>query len=93
MRFLACLAVNKIKAMTENRINSIIVGKPQKPIKTSISLPASKSISNRLLIIKELSGKDLNILNISKSDDTTLLNDLLLKIKETTVSESSDNTV
>ena len=79
--------------MTENRINSIIVGKPQKPIKTSISLPASKSISNRLLIIKELSGKDLNILNISKSDDTTLLNDLLLKIKETTVSESSDNTV
>jgi 3-phosphoshikimate 1-carboxyvinyltransferase len=93
LRFLACLAVNKIKAMTENRINSIIVGKPQKPIKTSISLPASKSISNRLLIIKELSGKDLNILNISKSDDTTLLNDLLLKIKETTVSESSDNTV
>lgn len=74
-------------------MNSINVGKPKKPIKTSISLPASKSLSNRLLIIKELSDKDFNIINISKSDDTKLLNNLLLKINESFNSGKKDNTI
>lgn len=74
-------------------MKAINVSKPQKPIKTNISLPASKSISNRLLIIKELSEKDFTILKISKSDDTKLLNDLLLKINKTLNSETKDNTI
>jgi len=72
-------------------MKTISVGKNQKPIKESISIPSSKSISNRLLIIKELTDKDFNILNISKSDDTKLLNDLLLKIKETSNSGKKSN--
>ncbi len=77
----------------QKRMKAINVSKPQKPIKTNISLPASKSISNRLLIIKELSEKDFTILKISKSDDTKLLNDLLLKINKTLNSETKDNTI
>jgi len=72
-------------------MKTINVSKPQKPIKTSISVPASKSLSNRLLIIKGLTDKDFNIENISKSDDTKLLNDLLLKIKESLNSEEKSN--
>ena len=35
-----------------------------------VSLPASKSISNRVLIIRALAGGHSRILNIAKCDDT-----------------------
>ena len=38
-----------------------------------IHLPASKSISNRLLIIRALCEEDFNIYNLSKSNDTRVL--------------------
>jgi 3-phosphoshikimate 1-carboxyvinyltransferase len=44
---------------------------------TTIHLPGSKSISNRILIIKALSGLDFTIKNSSDSDDTKHLNEAL----------------
>jgi 3-phosphoshikimate 1-carboxyvinyltransferase len=60
-------------------MKSIVLSKPDKTLKGSIQLPASKSISNRLLMIRALSGKDFNINNLSDADDTLLL----LKLLET----------
>jgi 3-phosphoshikimate 1-carboxyvinyltransferase len=58
-------------------MKSIVLSKPDKTLKGSIRLPASKSISNRLLMIRALSGKDFNINNLSQADDTLLLQKLL----------------
>jgi 3-phosphoshikimate 1-carboxyvinyltransferase len=44
-----------------------------KKIKGTIILPASKSISNRLLIMKALSDKGFTIENLSDSDDTQVM--------------------
>ena len=46
-----------------------------------VDLPSSKSISNRLLIIRFLSGKNWRIENLSTADDTVLLNDILEKVE------------
>jgi 3-phosphoshikimate 1-carboxyvinyltransferase len=46
-------------------------------ITCNVMLPASKSISNRLLIIRHLSGVDFPISNLSEADDTKLLLHLL----------------
>ncbi len=43
----------------------------------SIDLPTSKSISNRVLIINELAGSQLKINNLSQSDDTQVLANIL----------------
>lgn len=48
-----------------------------KPITGNILLPGSKSISNRVLIIKELSGLNFTIHNLSNSEDTQLLKEAL----------------
>lgn len=41
-----------------------------KPVNKTIQLPASKSISNRLLIIQALTEKKFHIKNLSQADDT-----------------------
>ena len=46
-----------------------------KKIKGDIILPASKSISNRLLIIKALANQAFQISNLSNSDDTKVMLD------------------
>ena len=46
---------------------------PTNIVNCEINLPSSKSISNRLLIIKALSKDNFTIHNISKSDDTKVL--------------------
>ncbi|MES2566178.1 MAG: 3-phosphoshikimate 1-carboxyvinyltransferase [Bacteroidota bacterium] len=51
--------------------------KPSKLISAEINLPGSKSISNRVLIIKALSNLDFTIQNLSDSDDTQHLNKAL----------------
>lgn len=43
------------------------------PSNVEISLPASKSISNRLLIMRALSGDVISIENLSDADDTHIL--------------------
>lgn len=49
------------------------LGAPEKLIRAEINLLASKSISNRALIIRALSGKDFPIENLSEADDTKIL--------------------
>lgn len=58
-------------------MKSIIISKPDKILKGSIRLPASKSISNRLLMIRAICGNDFTINNISKAEDTLLLQKLI----------------
>ena len=50
----------------------------RKRLNATVHLPSSKSISNRLLIIKALSGKKFSIKNLSEADDTKLLQELLV---------------
>jgi 3-phosphoshikimate 1-carboxyvinyltransferase len=50
---------------------------PSKIIKGEITLPSSKSISNRLLIIQALCEKEFPIINISDSSDTIVLQNAL----------------
>ena len=47
--------------------------KPEHVTRGTVALPASKSISNRLLIINALSGNRCRISNLSESDDTAVL--------------------
>jgi len=49
------------------------VSHPTKVVECEIDLPSSKSISNRLLIIKSLCEEDFSITNLSVSDDTKSL--------------------
>ena len=49
------------------------VSHPTKIVNCEVNLPSSKSISNRLLIIKALCKEDFEIKNLSTSDDTQIL--------------------
>lgn len=53
-----------------------------KKIKTHVSLPASKSLSNRLLIIRALCDDGFTIENLADADDTKILEQCLQKIHE-----------
>ncbi len=53
------------------------VSHPSKIVECEIDLPASKSISNRLLIIKALCKKPFSIKNLSKAEDTQVLSNAL----------------
>ncbi len=55
--------------------------KPLSAVHGEISLPGSKSISNRVLMIKALSGSSFDLENLSDSDDTRHLLDALRAIK------------
>lgn len=46
---------------------------PEGNIKASIELPGSKSISNRVLMIREISGLPIHFKNLSDAEDTILL--------------------
>lgn len=54
-------------------VKTCIVGKDDRRLTGEITLPASKSISNRLMIIHALCGGDFMIRNLSRSDDTWLM--------------------
>lgn len=49
------------------------ITKPDNQLKGTIAVPASKSLSNRLLIINALSCKPVKLLNLSDSDDTQIV--------------------
>jgi len=55
-----------------------IVSKPDQTLKGSIVLPASKSISNRALIIHALSDSPYPIENLSDSDDTQVMSQVFI---------------
>lgn len=50
---------------------------PEGKVSGQITIGGSKSISNRALIIRALSQQDFRIINLSKSDDTRILQTLL----------------
>jgi len=51
-------------------LNSIKIEGPQSPIDAALSIGGSKSISNRVLLIRALCNKGFDIQNLSDSDDT-----------------------
>ena len=55
---------------------------PRFPINCSINLSGSKSLSNRLLLLKEILDLKIDLKNLSDSEDTTLLLKALRQIKE-----------
>ncbi|HZX62549.1 MAG TPA: 3-phosphoshikimate 1-carboxyvinyltransferase [Bacteroidales bacterium] len=63
-------------------MKTFTIKKTDRNLVGSIRLPSSKSISNRLLIIRALASNGFDIEHLSDSDDTLLLQDLLQKIKE-----------
>ncbi|MCD4683414.1 MAG: 3-phosphoshikimate 1-carboxyvinyltransferase, partial [Bacteroidales bacterium] len=63
-------------------MNILTLNKKDKKLFGEISLPASKSISNRALIINFLSKQTSKIANLSKADDTALMKNLLERIEE-----------
>ena len=65
---------------------------PTKAIECEIDLPASKSLSNRLLIIQALSEDVFKINNLSKSDDTKILSKSLKSIDTKILSKSLKST-
>lgn len=65
----------------------VTLTKKNKILKGEIRLPASKSISNRALIIKHLSRDQQKLINLSTSDDTQLMIQLLDKISNKQSSE------
>ena len=58
-------------------MSTIRISKSSNQVEGSITLSGSKSISNRVLIIKALCDDDFNIENLSDSDDTKTLEQLL----------------
>ena len=66
-----------------------------KNLKGTVSLTASKSISNRVLIAKHLGGLDTKISNLSKAEDTQLLENILneYKNKGTIFCENAGTTI
>ena len=55
----------------------IRISHPTKSVKGIITLPSSKSISNRVLMLQKMYEPDLVIDNLSEANDTKLLKDLL----------------
>lgn len=50
---------------------------PNKVVKGSVTLPSSKSLSNRALIIQALCGDGIQIKNLSEAEDTQILQKIL----------------
>lgn len=73
-------------------MESVVVEKKDRMLKTSVQLPFSKSISNRLLIMEAVSGKEFSLKNISSADDTILL-EKLLSSKNKTLDAQNAGTV
>lgn len=63
-------------------MNVITVRKPGRMLKGTIHLPSSKSISNRLLVIRSLTDRSFRISNLSDSEDTKRLSVLLDSIEK-----------
>ncbi len=64
-----------------------------KNIQGSICLPSSKSISNRVLMIKWIVGKDVEIENLSKALDTKLLDEFIFKPNQSNFDVGNAGTV
>ncbi len=54
-----------------------VISAPENAVKDTIHIPSSKSISNRMLIIRALAGSVAPLRNLSESDDTVVLSKAL----------------
>lgn len=61
-------------------MKTITITKADKRLSGVLSLPPSKSISNRMLILQQLFGDKIGISNLSNADDTVLLQSILKEI-------------
>lgn len=61
-------------------MNSFNIAAPSGKITGTVHLPASKSISNRLLILQSLAKSKVQFPNLSTADDTVLMQKLLQKV-------------
>ncbi|MEM9053618.1 MAG: 3-phosphoshikimate 1-carboxyvinyltransferase, partial [Bacteroidota bacterium] len=61
--------IDKVRLEFENSPEGVV----------QINLPASKSISNRALIVQKLSEGEVEITNLSEAEDTVVLNEALQK--------------
>jgi 3-phosphoshikimate 1-carboxyvinyltransferase len=64
-------------------MNAINIYSPNKNIRGEITLSGSKSISNRVLLIKALCHQKFEIFNLSESDDTSSMEQLIHSNEET----------
>ena len=63
-------------------MSNVIVSHPTKITNGIVTLPASKSISNRLLLMRAVAGfEDVEIHNLSNARDTVILNGILSNLK------------
>ncbi|MCX6252635.1 MAG: 3-phosphoshikimate 1-carboxyvinyltransferase [Bacteroidetes bacterium] len=62
-------------------MKTVTVNKADKILKGTILLPFSKSISNRLVMIRAMAPEDFRIHHLSEADDTFLLENLLMAIR------------
>ncbi|MBX3163265.1 MAG: 3-phosphoshikimate 1-carboxyvinyltransferase [Bacteroidetes bacterium] len=62
----------------------IFLSSPQHKINASLKLSGSKSISNRLLILREVLNANFELKNLSDSEDTVLLQNALQQVKNKT---------
>ncbi len=62
-------------------MKTITIIKADRKLKGTISLPTSKSVSNRLLIIQAVARREFAVEGLSSSEDTLLLRKLLLQIE------------
>lgn len=60
---------------------TFIISAPLNPVQAKLSLPASKSIANRLLIMQSF-NPDMTIGNLSEANDTVLLQQLIRQMQD-----------
>ena len=60
------------------------------PLKGAVQLPASKSISHRVLMIQAMCKQEIHLDNLSEAHDTVILKNLLERIKKTTGDSTLD---
>jgi 3-phosphoshikimate 1-carboxyvinyltransferase len=64
-------------------MSSIIVSHPTKNILAQVSVPTSKSITNRMLILQKVLGNTIKLENISEADDSLIMQQALMQTQGT----------
>jgi len=72
-------------------MSSLVVTHPSKIVNGTVNLPASKSISNRLLLMRAVAGfADVEIHNLSNAKDTVILEAILGNLKSNNQIDAHD---
>jgi 3-phosphoshikimate 1-carboxyvinyltransferase len=72
-------------------MKTVVVSHPSGIVNGIVNLPASKSIANRLLLMKAVAAfNDLEILNLSNARDTVVLNRILTNLSKSNTADVHD---